>query len=134
MAMMLVIACGMIGNCSLGIFYKGEYLSHNGIPRSNRPVQIADLCTTSSTQIGVPQWAMALYIKIGGGVTWSSLVDYCLPHNLGGIENLSLIPGTVGAAPIQNIGAYGVELSTKTYRGPGSKPLFGRVLMSGYLN
>ncbi|KAJ9491077.1 hypothetical protein VN97_g2183 [Penicillium thymicola] len=50
-------------------------------------------------------------LKIGGGVTWSSLVDYCLTHNLGGIENLSLIPGTVGAAPIQNIGAYGVELS-----------------------
>lgn len=50
-------------------------------------------------------------LKVGGGVTWSSLVDYCLAHNFGGIENLSLIPGTVGAAPIQNIGAYGVELS-----------------------
>lgn len=50
-------------------------------------------------------------LKVGGGVTWSSLVDYCLTHNLGGTENLSLIPGTVGAAPIQNIGAYGVELS-----------------------
>ncbi|KAJ5613305.1 hypothetical protein N7510_006499 [Penicillium lagena] len=50
-------------------------------------------------------------LKVGGGVTWSLLVDYCLVHNLGGIENLSLIPGTVGAAPIQNIGAYGVELS-----------------------
>ncbi|KAJ5607384.1 hypothetical protein N7537_004003 [Penicillium hordei] len=50
-------------------------------------------------------------LKVGGGVTWGSLVDYCLTHNLGGIENLSFIPGTVGAAPIQNIGAYGVELS-----------------------
>lgn len=50
-------------------------------------------------------------LKVGGGVAWSSLVDYCLTHNLGGIENLSLIPGTVGAAPVQNIGAYGVEFS-----------------------
>lgn len=50
-------------------------------------------------------------LKVGGGVVWGSLVEYCLTHNLGGIENLSLIPGTVGAAPIQNIGAYGVELS-----------------------
>ena len=50
-------------------------------------------------------------LKVGGGVTWNSLVTHCIDHNLGGLENLFLIPGTVGAAPIQNIGAYGVQIS-----------------------
>jgi UDP-N-acetylmuramate dehydrogenase len=51
-----------------------------------------------------------VYIKAGGGENWHELVLWCIDRNLAGIENLSLIPGTVGAAPIQNIGAYGVEL------------------------
>jgi len=51
-----------------------------------------------------------IWIQVGAGEVWDEFVRYCVDAQLGGVENLSLIPGTVGAAPVQNIGAYGQEV------------------------
>jgi len=51
-----------------------------------------------------------IYLRVAASENWHKFVTYCLKNNYFGIENLALIPGTVGAAPVQNIGAYGVEI------------------------
>ncbi|MEE3243545.1 MAG: UDP-N-acetylmuramate dehydrogenase [Bacteroidota bacterium] len=63
----------------------------------------------------VKETADNIWLEVAGGENWHEFVMYCVNHGYGGVENMALIPGNVGTAPVQNIGAYGVELKDHFY-------------------
>ena len=79
--------------------------------RIARPVCLVRNRGVSAAAIG-----KVIEVTAAAGESWHGLVRYCLGRGLFGLENLALIPGSVGAAPLQNIGAYGVELSQRMLR------------------
>jgi UDP-N-acetylmuramate dehydrogenase len=102
-----------------------ELLENEGLPDlilgsgsnvlfSGNPFQLV-VCNKIAGKKILREDAETVIIEVGGGEDWHGLVLWAIECGLGGIENLSLIPGTVGAAPIQNIGAYGVELQDVFY-------------------
>lgn len=58
-------------------------------------------------------------LRVAAGEPWDNLIQYCIKHEYFGIENLTAIPGLVGSAPVQNIGAYGVEVKDTIYKVEG---------------
>ncbi len=103
----VMAAVSFAGQRDLPIYFTGE--GSNLLPSKN-----VDACVV---RMGLPGWEKTaeseqrVRLRICAGENWHQLVTLALSRNWYGLENLALIPGSVGAAPIQNIGAYGVELS-----------------------
>ncbi len=75
-----------------------------------KPFEATLLTPTEQSIEIISQDRFSLRVRVAAGVEWDDFVEWCVERELWGAENLSLIPGKVGAAPVQNIGAYGVEV------------------------
>ncbi|MDP4280941.1 MAG: UDP-N-acetylmuramate dehydrogenase [Bacteroidota bacterium] len=80
---------------------------------SDYPGTVLRICTKGRKKISQDQ--DFVYVSVAAGEVWDEIVDYCVENGWGGMENLSLIPGNTGAAPVQNIGAYGIEAKDILY-------------------
>lgn len=70
----------------------------------------------------VSETADEAWVEAGAGMVWDQFVEWCVHHGLHGVENLSFIPGNIGAVPVQNIGAYGVEAESVVAEVKGIDP------------
>lgn len=93
----------------LGIFIIGE--GSNLVLTSDISALVLKVGLTGIQQLNTPDKANIQRIRVGAGESWDQFVAHTIDQQWYGLENLSLIPGTVGASPVQNIGAYGVEVS-----------------------
>ena len=105
-----VLADARIGKRPVLVLGGGSNLLFAG-PLEGTALSIVD----TGVQVGGVDGAGRVIVRAGAGCQWHGFVQHTLGLGLQGLENLSLIPGTVGAAPIQNIGAYGVELDRQVH-------------------
>jgi UDP-N-acetylmuramate dehydrogenase len=75
------------------------------------PEHIEHVVISNSKKRSIVKKDTTIYVTVGAGIVWKNLVIWCAKHSIYGLENLAAIPGTVGGAVVQNIGAYGVEIS-----------------------
>lgn len=93
-----------------GLFAKTHYLLGGGSNTLFCQDFNGSIIRYTDDSLNITQDHEYFYLAVGAGHNWHSLVEYTVGKGIYGLENLALIPGLVGAAPIQNIGAYGIEL------------------------